>query len=168
MGTLKTRVIFTLPSVPTLSFPLQLCTDKTDLFPCQNYITFLRASGLLNPSQVVRKSRDFHREAGLCSGQRQRFCGRSSLGNMAHAFSGEQKRLVKLAAGKIRTSHSCMNKEKIMGEVNEEQQQLWRMLRLLPFSETVPLLGLTQLLSKVGTDAISEQSKSLKQSKKRV
>lgn len=117
MELFKTKAIFTLPSLPTLSFSLQLCTGKTDLFPWQNHNISLRASGLPNPCYVVRKSGDFHREAGLCSGQR---AGRSSLGNRAHVLPREQKRLVKLRAVKIRT-HSHMNREKIPEDVNGQQ-----------------------------------------------
>lgn len=45
MGTVKTKVIFTLPSLPTISLLLQLHTDKIDLLPFQNPIIFVRTSG---------------------------------------------------------------------------------------------------------------------------
>lgn len=64
---------------------------------------------------MVRKSGDFHHEAGLRSGQR---AGRSSLGKRAHVLPMEQKRHVKPRTVKIRTSHSRMNREKTQEEVN--------------------------------------------------
>lgn len=76
-------------------------------------IIFLRDSGLPNPIEVMRKSRDFHHKAGLCSrqGHMERI---SPFGNWACALPRELNSLVKPAAGKIR----ILTLVGIMGRVN--------------------------------------------------
>lgn len=109
-GTIKNKVIFSLPLSPPANSLCSYALRKLIYFHAR--IIFLRASGLPNPREVVRKSRDFCHKAGLCSGQR---CGRKSpLGNRAHALPREHKSLVKPAAGKIR----ILTPAEIMGRIN--------------------------------------------------
>lgn len=80
MGTAQTKVIFTLLSF--LSFPLQLCIDKSDSVPCQNHTVSSGGSGIPDSSKLVKKSRDFHHKEHLCLGKGQ-VLWKNSLGNGA-------------------------------------------------------------------------------------
>lgn len=71
---LKTKLFSLCPPSPPANSFCSYALTKLIYFHAR--IIFLRASGLPSPRETVRKSRDFHHKAGLCSRQS---CGRKSL-----------------------------------------------------------------------------------------
>lgn len=114
-GNCSDKVIFTLLSFPTLSFPLQLCIAKSDSAPCQNHTISSEGSGIPDSSKLMKKSRDFHHKEHLCWEKRQ-VLWKNSLGNRALIFLRNRSLL---RTGWQNKYFSLLHKEeKMMGEVS--------------------------------------------------